>query len=101
MLLYTLAILTIIIIALFVVYKVLRSRNLHLWIMPYYLSKLKASNRIQKPIHIMFCFVDHYEPKWRGPTKEVEQNRVNRWIDEYPVIAVSYTHLTLPTTPYV
>jgi len=66
-----------------VVFLVLRSRNLHLWIFPYYLSKLKKSKNTGKPTHIMFCFVDHYEPKWRNPPKEQEQSRVDRWKEEY------------------
>ena len=38
----------------------------------------------------MFCFVDHYEPKWKRPEKDIEQNRVDRWVAEYPEIASKY-----------
>jgi hypothetical protein len=34
--------------------------------------------------HLMFCFVDHFEPGWKKPTLEVERERVRRWRDEYP-----------------
>jgi len=64
------------------IFIILRSRNLHLWIMPYYLSKFKRSDSAKIPIHIMFCFVDHYEPKWRNPSKDQERSRVDRWMVE-------------------
>lgn len=34
--------------------------------------------------HLMFCFVDHYEPGWASPTYETECARVARWRQDYP-----------------
>ncbi len=34
--------------------------------------------------HLMFCFVDHYEPGWEKPSYETECARVARWSTEYP-----------------
>jgi len=43
-----------------------------------------------KPIHIIFLLVDHFEPKWRMPTKEEEQRRIMTWIEKFPEIASKY-----------
>jgi hypothetical protein len=32
----------------------------------------------------MFCFVDHFEPRWGKAEYAVEVDRVNRWVDGYP-----------------
>ena len=90
MLIYVLTIILFIVLSSFAVNRILRSRNLHIWIWPYILSSFKRRSNDVKPVHIMFCFVDHYEPKWENPAKEVEQDRVNRWLNEYPVIASKY-----------
>ena len=34
--------------------------------------------------HLMFCFVDHYEPGWKNPSYETECARVARWSRDYP-----------------
>jgi hypothetical protein len=34
--------------------------------------------------HLLFCFVDHFEPRWRSPTYEIECARVARWREGYP-----------------
>lgn len=33
--------------------------------------------------HLMFCFVDHFEPMFERPAYEVECSRVERWVKEY------------------
>ncbi len=62
----------------------IRRRNIHLWLNSY----LKQDWRTPVPAgttrHVMFCFVDHYEPMWRRPSYEVECERVQRWRDDYP-----------------
>jgi len=40
-----------------------------------------------KPTHILFCFVDHFEPQWGNPARDVEVRRVDRWCEEYLNIA--------------
>jgi len=42
------------------------------------------------PIHIIFCFVDHFEPKWEKPSKDIENARVEAWLQKYPVITNSH-----------
>lgn len=72
-----------------VLYLLLRSRNAHLWIGGYCVQLLKTAltRRPEGPVHVMFCFVDHYEPKWRDPGREVERKRVATWVREYPILA--------------
>ncbi len=68
-------------------YLVLKRKNMTIWLPDY------IRHRISKPIiagprHIMFCFVDHYEPQWgKGVTLEQEHARVDRWCTEYPRLA--------------
>lgn len=34
--------------------------------------------------HLLFCFVDHFEPQYERPSYEIECRRVARWHQEYP-----------------
>jgi len=38
-------------------------------------------------IHIMFCFVDHFEPGNRNATPEQQKARVDAWVKRYPKLA--------------
>lgn len=35
----------------------------------------------------MFCFADHFEPRWKTNDPEVETRRVDRWCSQYPELA--------------
>ena len=39
-----------------------RSRNMHIWMRSYY--SRPARPKVAGPVHVMFCFVDHFEPMW-------------------------------------
>jgi len=39
------------------------------------------------PIHIMFAFVDHFEPGNRNAPPEQQKARVDAWVQEYPILA--------------
>jgi len=56
-----------------------------IWWLPNYIGKefIKPKKNGQ-PIHIMFCFVDHFEPGWKTNDIEVERSRVDRWFVDYP-----------------
>jgi hypothetical protein len=41
----------------------------------------------QGAIHIMFAFVDHFEPGNRNASPEQQKSRVNAWIERYPSLA--------------
>lgn len=61
---------------------------MHLWFFQYCCQKLTNSGKQSEPVHVMFCFVDHYEPQWKNPDNiEIERARVERWYNEYPVVA--------------
>ena len=66
-------------------YLLVRKKNMHLWLPHYIKTKLKGKPKYDGPTHIMFCFVDHYEPQWAKPNSiEIERRRVDRWHQEYP-----------------
>lgn len=76
----------IIIILVIVFYFLLRSRNIHIWFFPYLAEVFKTPKKTGTK-HIMFCFVDHFEPKWGRPSEEIQYRRVDRWEKEYEQIA--------------
>lgn len=43
-----------------------------------------------RPLHLYVCVADHFEPRWRKPTLDVERRRVARWVDEYPALAARH-----------
>ena len=40
--------------------------------------------------HIFFCFVDHFEPLWRGADRATAVERVRVWHQRYPKLADAY-----------
>ena len=68
-------------------YLILKTRNAHIWVPIYFLTKLKPSSKKSFPKHIMFCFVDHFEPKWGRVGIQKQESRVDRWCKEYKNIA--------------
>jgi hypothetical protein len=40
--------------------------------------------------HLLLAFVDHFEPMYQRPTIDVERDRVDRWLNEYPKLVKSY-----------
>ncbi len=67
------------------IWREIHNKQVHLWIGSY----LRRSPRPQHEgaTHILFCFVDHYEPMWQGVPYEQEVARVQRWVKEYPALA--------------
>ncbi|WP_231872131.1 hypothetical protein, partial [Oleiphilus sp. HI0128] len=45
----------------------IRKKNMHIWLGHYISIRLKGKPKVDGPVHIMFCFVDHYEPQWGRP----------------------------------
>ena len=51
-------------------------RNMLQWL-PAYISQasIRKNKDNNETTHIMFCFVDHYEPQWKNPDKKnIEKN---------------------------
>ncbi len=63
----------------------IRRKNLGIWLPAYWRQQRPA--RVGGPVHVMFCFVDHFEPKWGRPTAEVEAQRVAQWCERYVALA--------------
>jgi len=69
---------------------IIRKKQMHLWLGHYLKRKLmlKSKSTVKGPKHIMFCFVDHYEPMWgKDIPYEQECARVERWYIDYPKVA--------------
>ncbi len=67
------------------VYLVLRSRNMQIWIVDYLRRPLPDAG--DKPVHVMFSFVDHFEPMWKGADLPTQRARVDRWCRDYRALA--------------
>ena len=70
-------------------YLLLRSKSMHIWMFSHigYVIKNALASKPRGLTHIMFCFVDHYEPKWENPAREIEKERVDTWLKKYPELA--------------
>jgi len=83
--------LILIITALSAVAFIIKRKHMHLWLGHYLRRKLKNKPKTQKTTHIMFCFVDHYEPMWgKDISYEQECDRVERWYTDYPKVAKKF-----------
>lgn len=63
----------------------MRKRNMHLWLGHYLRRRPPVVE--DRPVHVMFCFVDHFEPMWKGGDLETQRRRVDRWCSEYRIMA--------------
>ena len=63
----------------------LRARNMQIWIGSY--LRRRPPHVTDRPVHVMFCFVDHFEPGWRGADIETQRRRVDRWCRDYRALA--------------
>lgn len=68
-------------------YMGLKKRHINLWLKSYLLSSPTKPEEVEGPIHLMFCFVDHYEPLVQKVSEEKGMERVNKWLEEYPTLA--------------
>jgi hypothetical protein len=56
-------------------------------------APLHVSNslrRTAKPVHILFCTIDHYEPGTRKAEKDIETGRVKELLCRYPQLAANH-----------
>jgi len=51
------------------------------------LLRLAPAEPTNVPLHVLLCVADHYEPKWAAAPPHVQQERVDRWVREYPSMA--------------
>lgn len=67
-------------------YGLLRSRNMHVWLASYLRQDWREAAAPGATRHLIFCFVDHFEPQWKNPGYDVECRRVARWRQDYPAL---------------
>src|SRR5690606_8017581 len=69
----------------FVVRHYIRARNMQIWLLGY--LRRRPRPKVAGPTHVMFCFVDHYEPMHGRPDLETQRARVDRWCRDYRTLA--------------
>ena len=75
-----------------IVWALLRSRNMHLWIASYLAQWPRRLRKRDGAVttHVYFCFCDHYEPYWRKADTATARRRVQHWLDAYPRVASAH-----------
>ena len=68
----------------------IRQRNIQTWLASYLKQDWRAPAPAGVTKHVMFCFVDHYEPMWKQPDYATECKRVARWRQEYPALCAPF-----------
>ena len=67
--------------------RLIRQRNLHLWLGAYVRGLFRPRAKTAGPIHVMVCVADHFDPGWNTPTRDRETARVAEWSRRLPVLA--------------
>jgi hypothetical protein len=63
----------------------LRRRSLERCAWSYVAGTLRRrAPRRGEPIHLLLCIADHYEPGWGNASPDVANERVERWVRDYP-----------------
>jgi hypothetical protein len=68
-----------------VLWRGMRARNMQIWLGDYLRRKPRPA--VAGPVHVMFCFVDHYEPLWNNADLATQRSRVDRWCSDYRALA--------------
>ena len=67
-------------------------KNVHIWLGDYIKSRLlrERAPKLERPMHIIFSIVDHFEPKRASAGKELQEKRIDTWIKKYGQLAMRY-----------
>jgi hypothetical protein len=65
------------------VWSYLGRKNIGIWFPAYARQVLRRSAVQNGTRHVIFCFVDHFEPRWRGADYARERARMLRWCEGY------------------
>jgi hypothetical protein len=68
----------------------IQKKHLSVWIWSYMGGKWHRAGPHAGPRHVLFCFVDHYEPQWQRVPYAQECARVERWQREYPQLCANH-----------
>lgn len=71
------------------VWQLLKARNMHQWIGAYLRGRAHRPPT-DRTVHVMFCFVDHFEPMWKGADLTTQRARVDRWCSDYRALAARH-----------
>jgi len=64
-------------------------KNIHIWLSDYVIQKVSGVflKNNSRPKHIMFAFVDHFEPYFGGVSNQEAKAKMERWSRDYPLLA--------------
>lgn len=63
----------------------IRARHMQIWLGSY--LRRPRPPKVGGPVHVMFCFVDHFEPAWGRVDLATQRRRVDRWCHDYRALA--------------
>lgn len=66
-----------------------REKSLYIWLGSYF-SQQDVPINSDEPVHVMFAFCDHFEPRWGKASESEEDERVDRWCRDYPKLAAQH-----------
>lgn len=66
----------------------IRARNMQIWL-GHYLTR-RRPRAANGPVHVLFCFVDHFEPAWGKVDLATQRARVDRWCTDYRILAAAH-----------
>ncbi|MFK5947645.1 MAG: hypothetical protein QM500_02600, partial [Methylococcales bacterium] len=75
----------------FIISIILKSRNIHIWIIPYIKQKLIKVDSNYQTKHVYVCLADHHEPYFSNASEEVARERERKWLDAYRKIAYKFS----------
>lgn len=71
----------------------LQRRNSFIWLPGWFAQRRRAKAaqaQASGPRHVLFCFVDHFEPRWGSADPATEARRVRRWCEGYPQLCAGH-----------
>ncbi len=68
----------------------IRAKHIDIWLPSFLRGGWREPVPAGTTRHLLFCFVDHFEPRWKSPTYEVECERVARWHEGYPKLCAGH-----------
>ncbi len=85
-----LALAVLLIVAALFAIRLVRKRNIIGWVLAWMRQDWRAPVPKGQTRHLLFCFVDHYEPAWGKPDYEKECARVARWHKDLPLLCAAH-----------
>lgn len=67
----------------------IHARNMQIWL-GNYLRRRRPALPADQPVHVMFAFVDHFEPNWGRVEMATQRARVDRWCRDYRALAARH-----------